>query len=178
METIAETPGLGRRSVELIAPPGMASLVGLAPYEAGAREAVLGLKRRRDTELIDWVVERWIATLPPDVGGVTWVPTTPGRRRRRRFDQGEELGRALARRTGLPAHRLLRRTATSEGATRSGRRRADFTLFEEPPVGRSLVLVDDVSTTGASLRQAAAMLRLAGSGPVHARVIAIRFWSR
>jgi predicted amidophosphoribosyltransferase len=101
---------------------------------------------------------------------VTWAPTSAARRRSRGYDQAELLARAVARRLGVPCRRLL--TRVDDGSQpQTGRTR------EERMVGPSFVarrrvrgavlLVDDVVTTGATLRSAEAALRSAGARAVH-----------
>jgi ComF family protein len=103
---------------------------------------------------------------------VTWVPLHPARKRRRGYNQAELLGRELARLCGLPALAglvRLRDTPPQVGLDRL-RRQANVAgafHWEGPELGRrSLVLVDDVATTGATLDACAAALKAAGAGPV------------
>jgi predicted amidophosphoribosyltransferase len=105
------------------------------------------------------------------------VPTHGRRRRQRGYDQAEVLARALARRTGLPLHTCLVRTGDGTrqlGAGRAERLQAGRLQLRcrgaAPPVA---VLVDDVHTTGATLRTAAAALGAAG-----ARDIVAVTWAR
>jgi predicted amidophosphoribosyltransferase len=104
---------------------------------------------------------------------VTWVPASTARRRGRGFDQSEVVARAAARHLGLPTVRLL---ARRPGPEQTGASRAERLVGPAlAPVGRRrgpVLLVDDVLTTGSTLRAAAAVLRRAGSGPVRAAVIA------
>lgn len=105
---------------------------------------------------------------------VTWVPASRRQARRRGYDQGAELARALARPLGLRARPLLRRAG---GEAQAGRNRADRLAGPSLRVrGRRapprVLLVDDVATTGASLARAAGALRAAGTRSVHAVVVA------
>ena len=105
------------------------------------------------------------------------VPTAPLRSLLRGFDPAEEIAAELAERSGRP---LRRGCLTRRGAGRQvGRRRA--ARLGDPPriaaVGeapRSVVLVDDVLTTGATLSACARALRDAGA----VRVVAVTFSRR
>jgi competence protein ComFC len=101
---------------------------------------------------------------------VTWVPLSRKRRAARGYDQAEVLARELARHLGLPVVPCLRRIReTSSQASRSGRdrRRALRGAFRAvSPVPLSVLLVDDVLTTGATAASCAVALRSAGASRV------------
>jgi predicted amidophosphoribosyltransferase len=102
---------------------------------------------------------------------VTWAPTADRRRRSRGYDQAEVLARSVARSLGVPCRRLLRRT--DRGGPQTGRRRAER-LARAPSfaatraVNGTVLVVDDVVTTGATLHAASAALLAAGAGAVRA----------
>jgi ComF family protein len=103
---------------------------------------------------------------------VTWVPLHERRRRHRGYNQAELLGRELARICRLPAHGGLvrvRDTPPQVGLDRL-RRQANVVgafRWEGPELARrSLLLVDDVATTGATLEACAGALKAAGAGAV------------
>jgi predicted amidophosphoribosyltransferase len=105
-----------------------------------------------------------------DVDLVTWAPTSASRRRERSYDQAEVLARAVAWRLGVPCRRLLRRADGSPPQTGRTReeRLDDGPAFEaRRRVRGTVLLVDDVVTTGATLRAAEAALRAAGAEAVH-----------
>jgi ComF family protein len=110
----------------------------------------------------------------PHFDVVTWAPTSSRRHGARGFDQSELLARMVARRLGLPCRHLLER---SRGVAQTGRSRDDRLsgpVFRARPLRRDLhvLVIDDVITTGATLRAAAHALRLAGAQEVSARAVA------
>lgn len=123
------------------------------------------------------VTDRW-----PDTrfDAVTWVPLSRRRRRRRGYDQARLLAEAVAGQLGVPALPLLvkcRHTpAQSLQADEAGRRvnvlNAYRLLPGAQPEGRTLLLCDDVVTTGSTLSECARILRTAGAGAVHAVTLA------
>ena len=108
-----------------------------------------------------------------DVDRVTWVPTTRARARERGYDQSEIIARRIARRMGLPCSRLLRRTDVIAQTGRNARERRDGAHFvaRRGAFGRVLV-VDDVVTTGSTMRHAVSSLVDAGATAVTAGAIA------
>ena len=142
-------------------------------YDVDVRLAVTSLKNRGQRALVS-VLADGLAALVPDVGGllVTWAPTGAGRRRDRGFDQAELLARAVARRRGLPVSRLLRRLPGPAQAGRSAVDRWGNPTFAARRHRGPVLLIDDVSTTGATLSAAAAALRRAGAIEVHGLVVA------
>ncbi len=102
------------------------------------------------------------------------VPLSAYRRRERGFNQSEILGEALARRLNrrLDAKSLIRRRDTPHQTRVTGEERlanlhAAFCV-ERPEYirGRTVLVVDDVMTTGATLNACARALRQAGAARV------------
>ncbi len=110
------------------------------------------------------------------------VPLADARLRERGYDQAWALARVLARALGLPAEaRLLQRPlatvhqATLDRAARQRNLRAAFMVDprRRPAVqGQRIALVDDVMTTGATVREAASALLRAGAAAVDVWVVA------
>lgn len=102
------------------------------------------------------------------------IPLHRSRRRQRGFDQARWLAEQVGARLGLrvAAGVLVRTRATlPQGDPRVTSREANvggaLQLARPAPVrGRSVILVDDVLTSGATAREAAAALRAAGAARV------------
>jgi ComF family protein len=101
------------------------------------------------------------------------VPLHAARHRQRGFNQADLLARELTRRLALgkPPGHLVRTRATPPqvGHDRLWRLenvRGAFAWLGADLAGQSLLVVDDVATTGATLEACASALRACGSGPV------------
>lgn len=105
---------------------------------------------------------------------VTWVPISSRRMRKRGYCQAKLLARHSARELKLDCVRTLRkRRHTPPQSTLSGlaARKANIsgafvTVNRERIAGRSVLLIDDVVTTGATLGECTRMLLMAGAREV------------
>lgn len=145
-------------------------------YGGAVADAIRACKFRPDATLADALGRRWVARLQsgacaplPTVDGIAFVPAHWRRRLARGFDLPAVLARHLAAMARLPVVDALgaRRVAPplSAGADRALRAVAVAGRFAlRNDVGaRRLLLVDDVRTTGATLGEAARVLREAGA---------------
>ncbi len=108
------------------------------------------------------------------------VPMHPVRQRLRGYNQSERLARVVGAELGLPLlTRALARTRPTRpqvgltGDARRGNLLGAFAVRQpEAVAGKTLLLVDDVATTGASLSECAAALKAAGAKAVYALTLA------
>jgi ComF family protein len=164
-------------------PAGRGCPAARAPFSAAwaplahagpARATVAALKFSGALPLADAMAAAIAAGAPAgliEAGTLVPVPAARGRRRRRGFDHADLLARALARRTGLPLARPLKRRggARQLGAGRRERLAAGrLDVVASGPVPAVAVLVDDVHTTGATLAACARALRAGGAEDVRA----------
>jgi predicted amidophosphoribosyltransferase len=148
-------------------PEGIASAFA---FEGVARDLIVSLKFRHGRAAAGVLAAHMVRRLNlSQVDVVTWAPTSARRVRRRGYDQAEVIARAVARQLGVPCRRLLYR---AHGAPQTGKSRSDRLVgprfrARSPRPGLVVLVVDDVVTTGATLRTAAEALRAAGVAEVH-----------
>jgi ComF family protein len=166
----------------------LAGAVAAGTYEGALRDLVLRFKRRRPIDLTRALVDLLLQPLErrPWLTEVAAVVPVPIHWRRRYFERGFNqaavLGAALAARLGrplIPALRRRRATPSQVGLSRTARvANVAGSVRAQPSARRlarrSVLLVDDVMTTGATLSECARVLRQAGVRRVYAAVIAVR----
>ena len=109
---------------------------------------------------------------------VTGVPMEPSRERTRGFNQAELLARELGKLSGIRhERRLLRRVGRSlvqSTLPKDARRKNVHGRFAagSSAAGSSVLVVDDICTTGETLRECARILRKAGAERVAAVTVA------
>lgn len=147
-------------------------------YEGVARDGILRLKFGGSVGGADVLGGLIAQCAAEELGGrfdtVTWVPVSKKRLRRRGYDQAELLARAACRCWDTKPVQLLRKTVDNpaqSGLTEPAARRANVLGVYDPVeaslvTGRSILLVDDVCTTGATLAECARVLRDAGAASV------------
>ncbi|MEZ5204335.1 MAG: phosphoribosyltransferase family protein [Acidimicrobiales bacterium] len=158
-----------RRPEPVPVPTGLDDCLALLVHEGPARSLVVGLKYRDARASVRWLAQGMAELVPEGaVDLVTWAPTTELRRRSRGFDHAELLARAVAAQLAVPCTATLRRLPgpPQTGRTLLERRDGPQFLASVNLVGRSVLTVDDVVTTGATFAAAARALRAAGADHV------------
>ena len=113
---------------------------------------------------------------------ITWVPLSRMRLRKRGYDQARLLAENLAGRLSIPCVPTLRKirnnprqSATGNAEKRRRNVRGVYAALPEADVhGKTLLLVDDIVTSGATLSEAASVLQKAGAASVIGLTLARR----
>ena len=113
---------------------------------------------------------------------LTWVPVSPQRRWKRGYDQVELIARAVGREldmTPVSALKKIRHNRPQSGITGAEKRKANVlgayrAVCPEKIAGKRVLLLDDILTTGATMSEAARILKTAGAKEVHGAAVAAR----
>jgi ComF family protein len=160
--------------------------IALGPYQGPIRSLCLGLKHERNAWMARWlaelVVEGRSDELRAEIEGGAWVVPIPlhwRRRLTRGYNQAEALAIGMGRALSLPVRPVLRRVVATPKLALTGRtERAKLMkqAFRARAVsglkGRTVLLVDDILTTGATSGSAARALKRAGASRVVIVVVA------
>lgn len=159
----------------LAMPPRIARSRAAVAYDEVSRRLAIRLKYGRKVGIAR-TMARYMAPLVSPGGEQLIVPVPLHRMRlwQRGFNQSVLVGRELARRTDLDfdafALRRTRATPPLKGMSRLQRRKAVAGAFavreKEAIAGRTVLLVDDVLTTGSTAEACARTLRRAGAARV------------
>jgi ComF family protein len=194
-QTLPVPPPLCRRCGQTIAgddcrscaamPPVATALRAATPFEGPVRQAIHRLKYSNLTVVaptLALLLQRAYADAGWSADLVAPVPLHPARQRQRGYNQAERLARPLARVLALPlvpgCLRRVRATADQIGLD-AGARRANvagaFAVAQPGSVaGRTVLIIDDVATTGCTLDACGRALLDAGATAVYALVLARR----
>jgi ComF family protein len=162
---------------------GFDAAIALGPYEGPIRDLCIRLKRERNAWLAPWLADLLVEARPglATVSEGAWVAPVPLHWRRqwtRGYNQADALARRLARRLSLRLVQPLRRAVATAKLAHVGRveraeqmRGAFQTRRLVSLQGRTVLLVDDILTTGATCGAAARALKRQGAAKVVAVVI-------
>ncbi len=151
----------------------------VSPYGSTGKDLVSLMKFRPSSATAKRLGEILAGRVPYlEDAVVTFIPTTSARVRERGFDQAMVMAKSVGA-TGHISHISTLRRRTKSHQIGSGRKdRLDhmkdaFTVRNKKYIqGKTILLVDDVLTTGATMESAACVLKKAGAGRVVALVFA------
>lgn len=149
-------------------------------YTGKVRDAMQRFKFQHKQHYADWFAAQMLPLLTerldtwqPDL--ITFMPIGWLRGRERGYNQAELLAKTVAEPLGLPCRATLRKRAFTPkqseqkdaAARQKNAERALLPLANAEVRGKSLVLVDDIVTTGATAASAVRLLRKMGAVKVY-----------
>lgn len=149
-------------------------------YDGKAKFAVLQLKSGENREPVRALAAEMAAVVRREYGNYSFdyivpVPMTAKEQKKRGHNPCELLAKALSAELGVPVGTFLTKiyeTRPQKELTsleRSGNVLGAFDVAEGAPVaGRTLLLLDDIVTTGSTLDECAKMLKIFGADEVYA----------
>lgn len=164
-------------------PPPYEEVVVWGEYDGVLRRAILAMKHSGLDQLAPILAGRLAAkvALEPwseEIDLVAAVPSHPLHRLRRGFTAAGVLADGVGRRLRKTCRRVLRKRGIGRqvGLTRSRRRQLAGRRFAINPrariTGQKILLIDDVTTTGTTLRRAAQTLSQGGAAAVYCAAMA------
>lgn len=159
-------------------------------YNEAARQSMAAIKYKNRREYLDFYSQalvsrygKWLSHIQPDA--LVPVPVHPARRRKRGFNQAEELAERISLLTGIPVRADLliriRKTLPQKELNPAERLNnlrlafavSDFYKAHPEQIPRRVVLADDIYTTGSTMEACTRVLKAAGVKQVYIMSICI-----
>lgn len=153
-------------------------------YEGAVKRGILRFKEHGTSLAVAQYAEEIAATVSQEFGGVrmdavTFVPMEEADKRERGYNQSEWLASEVAKRLGLPLVPTLRKVFSTKpqkevpAGKREGNLRGALDCIDGVEAAyRNFLVVDDVCTTGATLRECALILKIYGANAVYGATLA------
>lgn len=157
---------------------GIQAVWALGAYEGALERLIHDMKFRHKREAATILGEQLAKVIPEQEAAplIIPLPTAADRMRQRGFDHSASIAKALARVRAWPYSPLLRRNHYGRQVGSDKRTRiqqaAQAYRLDVLAGNRPVLLIDDVLTTGASIKAAAQLLRQAGCQQIMAAVAA------
>jgi len=158
-------------------PDGLDGLLSCCYYTGRARSAVLRMKNglySYPIESFAVLMTELVSDVIAEMDFVTAVPTTLARRRELGYAQAERIARNVAKRSGKHFRQVLKASphkqeqkSLNHEERRQNALRSFMVCDKEYIFGKKILLVDDVTTTGATLSSIAGLLKKAGARSVY-----------
>lgn len=163
-------------------PPHLASLTTMAAFAGPIKDLVMSFKfgPYKPAAQLAGELLYWHTWWPDDIEVVTWAPLTKNRLHERTYNQAEVMARSFCQHTQLPALQLLTKpnkitpqaevSSREERATRLVNCYTPAHSFTTWP--NTVLVIDDVCTTGSTLNECARALKSVGVKSVHGLTLA------
>ncbi len=173
------TKDFGKQKIEFVA-----QCVAPLYYEKDVRESLLRYKFESCSgyakAYAPLVADCIRQTISDKFDILSWIPVSRKRLRERGYDQAELLAKAVAKELNLkpePVLKKIRNTQPQSGTGTAEKRRANIAgayrvLKPERVSGKRILLIDDIVTTGSTVRECAKTLGLAGADAVYCAAVA------
>ena len=179
-------PWLDERE-NLIKDPDGFSCAGALRYESAVREALLRLKFEGAIEIADplgvILAQAAAEIFYSEFDIITWIPVSAERKAKRGYDQSKLLAESMCRVWGVKPVCLLKKIRNNPAQSalpgekpelRESNVRGVYEIMPGAEItGKRVLLIDDIRTTGATLREARRVLMTNGAASVRAAVIAL-----
>ena len=176
----------GKYCLEDAKPHGLGGIIVSCYYGEGPiKELIHNFKYNNVTELGEILAKMMAKALKDNIAGIgkdiilTAVPLHFLRRAQRGYNQSEILTELVGKNLGLKKLQLLKKIRrTKPQVKKSGKKRKEnlkncFKISKNIDIrGRTIILADDVTTTGTTLNECAKVLREAGAKRVWGLVVA------
>jgi len=163
---------------------GVERLIAPFRYTGTLKKGIKRVKYSSSWEIVREMGEFWSRLVVREIGEiaggtvVTWIPMYERKKRRRGFDQAEILARRFAKEMGVSCEQLIERVRETgamyelDKKKRAENIRGVFGVKKGEYKGKTVIVVDDVWTTGSTMREAAKELMRRGAKRVWGAVVA------
>lgn len=153
-------------------------------YEDKIRQSIINFKFYGQKQFGNFYAEKMAGHISKSFSQlhfdvVTSVPISAKRRKHRGYNQSELLARAAAKLLNLPYYEYLIKTADNKEQHKLSEKQRQKNvkgvyqpINEDKIVGKNILLIDDIVTTGATLRECATVLFQSGVGVIACAAIA------
>ena len=162
------------------------NLAAVYPYRGGIRRAILAMKFNGRFDLFDYfslkMADRFRAVFPDaKIELIAAVPMTNRGRKERGYNQSAELAKRVARQLGVKYGKdtlvKIKETATQHSLSEKQRKKnvkGAFCVGSDVDLrGKTVLLCDDVKTTGATLNECRDTLLKGGANEVYCVTVAV-----
>ena len=185
-ECRAHTPEFSKQTKKL---PYLAGWTALWYYEGDVRRSILRFKfynARSYAETYGRLLAMKLLQEETEFDLLTWAPISRMRKWRRGYDQVELIAQAVGKELGIAPVATLKKRRNNppqSGIRDAARRRANvFGVYQvldpQQLVGKRILLLDDIMTTGATAGECARMLLTDGAKEVYCAAVASAYHNK